>query len=191
MVSCPYFLELIRQVENQHSDVAGGTGRLLLDYAQKSMLTCLPHFAGHDCRACYNANKLGLHPNSVCPGHAKPRPAAPVSDHHLYVPLHSSTSPTAICTRRCIVSLPICSLAACWPCPCVMDPNQSRLMEIDAVEVDCEIDAEAIRPADGALIRRWFRCRYDVEHRLQHTEDRYEIIRDDRVRSNQSSPRRF
>ena len=36
-----------------------------------------------------------------------------------------------------------------------------------------------MRPADGALIRRWWRCWYDVPERLQHTEDRYEIIVDD------------
>jgi hypothetical protein len=28
------------------------------------------------------------------------------------------------------------------------------------------------------LVRRWFRCRYDVPNRLQDVEDRYEIIQD-------------
>jgi hypothetical protein len=56
-----------------------------------------------------------------------------------------------------------------------------RVMDPDPVEVDWDIEAEVTRPSDGALVRRWFRCRYDVENRLQHTEDRYEIIKDDQI----------
>lgn len=40
--------------------------------------------------------------------------------------------------------------------------------------------AERERP-DGALVRRWARARYDVEQRLEHTEDRYEVIVDGEV----------
>jgi Methyltransferase domain len=53
-----------------------------------------------------------------------------------------------------------------------------RMMDPNPVEVDWEIEAEVERPSDGSLVRRWFRCWYDVDNRLQHTEDRYEIIRD-------------
>ena len=53
-----------------------------------------------------------------------------------------------------------------------------RVMDPNPVEVDWEIDSEVIRPSDGALVRRWFRCRYDVAKRLQDVEDRYEIIKD-------------
>ena len=53
-----------------------------------------------------------------------------------------------------------------------------RVMDPNPVEVDWEIDSEAIRPSDGALVRRWFRCQYDADRRLQHVEDRYEIIND-------------
>jgi SAM-dependent methyltransferase len=56
-----------------------------------------------------------------------------------------------------------------------------RVMDPDPVEVDWEIDSEAVRPSDGALVRRWFRCTYDVGNRLQHTEDRYEIIQDGEI----------
>jgi hypothetical protein len=37
------------------------------------------------------------------------------------------------------------------------------------------------RPSDGALIRRWWRGWYDAPERLQHTEDRYEIIVDGEI----------
>jgi hypothetical protein len=53
-----------------------------------------------------------------------------------------------------------------------------RIMDASESEIDWEIDAEATRPGDGALIRRWFRCSYDADNRIQDTEDRYEVILD-------------
>ncbi len=35
--------------------------------------------------------------------------------------------------------------------------------------------AEQIRPGDGAVVRRWSRADYDMEHQMEHTEDRYEV----------------
>ncbi len=43
------------------------------------------------------------------------------------------------------------------------------------------MDGEAVRPSDGATVRRWFRCTYDVPHRLQSTEYRYEVIKDGEI----------
>jgi len=44
-----------------------------------------------------------------------------------------------------------------------------------------EFTREAIRPKDGATIRRWQYSRFDPETDLEHTIDRYEIIRDGNV----------
>ena len=46
----------------------------------------------------------------------------------------------------------------------------------DALET--ESTDEANRPEDGATIRRWSSVRFDPETDLEHTIDRYEIIRD-------------
>lgn len=35
---------------------------------------------------------------------------------------------------------------------------------------------EAARPADGALIRRWTRTRYDHDEQFEHEENRYEVV---------------
>lgn len=40
------------------------------------------------------------------------------------------------------------------------------------------LTGEKTRPEDGATINRWSRSRYDPETQLEHTEDRYEVIRD-------------
>jgi ubiquinone/menaquinone biosynthesis C-methylase UbiE len=46
------------------------------------------------------------------------------------------------------------------------------------VAVDWELVAERVRPEDGLLIRRWSRATYDLAQQLEHTEDRYEVIRE-------------
>ena len=44
-----------------------------------------------------------------------------------------------------------------------------------------EYAREAIRPEDGATVRRWQYSRFDPETDLEHTIDRYEIIKDGQV----------
>jgi SAM-dependent methyltransferase len=44
---------------------------------------------------------------------------------------------------------------------------------------DWRLVVERVRPEDGARVRRWSRSRYDLAAQLEHTEDRYEIWRDD------------
>ena len=41
--------------------------------------------------------------------------------------------------------------------------------------------AEATRPGDGAVIRRWMRTCFDHEQQLLHEENRYEMLRDGEV----------
>jgi ubiquinone/menaquinone biosynthesis C-methylase UbiE len=46
---------------------------------------------------------------------------------------------------------------------------------------DWEIHEEATRPNDGATVRRWSRSTFDVVNQLEHTEDRYEVIRNGEI----------
>ena len=41
--------------------------------------------------------------------------------------------------------------------------------------------AAKTRPEDGAVVRRWSRSTFDRERQLEHTEDRYEVLRDGQV----------
>lgn len=47
--------------------------------------------------------------------------------------------------------------------------------------LETESTDKAIRPEDGATVRRWSWTRFDPETGLEHTVDRYEIIKDGRV----------
>ncbi|MBI4642065.1 MAG: class I SAM-dependent methyltransferase [Candidatus Tectomicrobia bacterium] len=46
---------------------------------------------------------------------------------------------------------------------------------------DWRLVAERIRPNDDVLVRRWTCATYDIANQLEHTEDRYEVIREGEV----------
>jgi ubiquinone/menaquinone biosynthesis C-methylase UbiE len=51
----------------------------------------------------------------------------------------------------------------------------------DGDPLESEFTREAVRPEDGAMIRRWQYSRFDPATELEHTIDRYEIIKDGQV----------
>ena len=170
--SRPYFLQIIRESGEPALDVACGTGRLLLDYMQEGVdidgVDISPEMID---MTREKAAVLGLDPSL----YVQPMQALNIPRRYrtIIVPSSSFLHLTEIDdARQALVCFydhlrPGGQLAMSMR---VMDPNP--------VEVDWEIDSEVERPSDGALVRRWFRCRYDVARRVQHTEDRYEIIKD-------------
>jgi ubiquinone/menaquinone biosynthesis C-methylase UbiE len=51
----------------------------------------------------------------------------------------------------------------------------------EVLERDWKLLAEATRPEDGAVVRKWSSFRYEVKEQLQHTQDRYEVSLDGEV----------
>ncbi len=47
----------------------------------------------------------------------------------------------------------------------------------DPLETGWRMVAEQVRPEDGAVVRRWSRSRYEPARQLEHTADRYEVVR--------------
>jgi len=170
--SRPYFLQIIRESGEPALDVACGTGRLLLDYMQEGVdidgVDISPEMIA---MARENALALRLQPAL----YVQPMQELALPRHYqtIIVPSSSFLHLTDIADARRALRrfydhlLPGGQLAMSMR---VMDPNP--------LEVDWEIDSEATRPSDGALVRRWFRCQYEPANRLQHVEDRYEIIQD-------------
>ncbi len=62
----------------------------------------------------------------------------------------------------------------------LLKPNGLLVMSIWLVSEENSEEwyliAEKRRPADGLLLRRWERARYDVSTQLRHTENRYELV---------------
>lgn len=48
----------------------------------------------------------------------------------------------------------------------------------DTLEHDWHLNGEGTRKSDGATVRRWSKDRFDPETKLEHNEDRYEIVKD-------------
>jgi hypothetical protein len=66
----------------------------------------------------------------------------------------------------------------------VLDDHEDELIPPSPdglVRTEWTISAEAVRPEDGLLVRRWSRSTFDNAQKLEHTEDRYELLRDGEV----------
>jgi ubiquinone/menaquinone biosynthesis C-methylase UbiE len=63
----------------------------------------------------------------------------------------------------------------------VVMPFMIVWQEGEPLDSGWHLSQEAIRPEDGATIRRWSRTQTDVENQLQSAEDRYEVIIEDRI----------
>lgn len=173
--SRPYFLEVIRQSGQPALDVACGTGRLLLEYLLAGIdidgVDISPEMIAR-CRE--NAARVGLEP--VIYVQAMQALDLPRRYRTIIVPSSSFLHLTNRTDARQALDRFYAHLE-----PGGVISMSMRVFEPDPAAEEWEVVEEAIRPADGSTIRRWFRCTYDVENRLQHTEDRYEIILDGEI----------
>ena len=173
--SRPYFLKLIQDSGQPALDVACGTGRVLLDYAQEGIdidgVDISPEMIAL-CRA--NADRAGLKPHLAA--QAMQHLSLPRRYQTIVVPSSSFLHLTNLqdaqqALQRFYEHLNPSGLLA----------MSMRIFEPEPGEDQWEIVDEAVRPSDGATVRRWFRCTYDVPQRLQSTEYRYEVIKDGEI----------
>ena len=178
--SRPYFLKLIQIYGEPALDVACGTGRLLLDYKQEGVdidgvdisdeMIALARQKGQEAGLTVN---LYVQPMQELDLPRKYRTIMVPSSSFLHL-VELEDARKAL--RRFYDHLYSGGLLA----------MSMRIMEASEIEIDWELEAEATRPSDGALVRRWFRCWYEPEKRLQHTEDRYEVLKDGQVIESES-----
>ena len=167
--SRPYFLKLIQESGQPALDVACGTGRLLFDYLGEGIDIDGVDYAADMIAICrQKAEAMGVHPNLTV--QTMQALELPRRYQTIIVPSSSfqhltNREEAQQALQRFYDHLNPGGLLA----------MSLRVFEPED-EIAWEIDQEAIRPSDGATIRRWFRCSYDVPNRLQNTEDRYEII---------------
>ncbi|UCG25826.1 MAG: class I SAM-dependent methyltransferase [Chloroflexota bacterium] len=173
--SRPFFLDVIRRSGQPALDVACGTGRLLLDYLGEGIDVDGVDIAPEMIAICRKkAEALGLRPNLYV--QAMEALDLPRKYRTIIVPSSSFLQMTDVDDMRRALKRFLHHLE-----PGGILSMSMRVLDPDPAEEEFQIEAEAVRPADGALIRRWWRCWYDVPERLQHTEDRYEIIVDGEI----------
>lgn len=173
--SRPYFLQIIRDSGEPALDVACGTGRVLLDYLQEGIdidgVDISPEMIAH-CRQ--KAAQAGLQPNL----YVQPMQTLDLPRHYQTIIVPSSSF--------LHLTDPVDARAALGRFYAHLRPGGTLAMSARVLvpapdDDEWALDAEAVRPSDGATVRRWFRCSYDLPQRWQHTEERYEIIRDGEI----------
>lgn len=170
-----FYLDVVRKYGQPVLDVGCGTGRILLDFLQQGIdIDGIDNSPDMLARLHQKAKKLDLSPSVRQQEMDKldlPRKyqtiLVPSSSFQLL--LDAGLPP--IVMRRFyehllsggVLVMPFMTL---WK---------------DGDPLESEFTREAVRPEDGATVRRWQYSRFDPAAELEHTIDRYEIIKDGQV----------
>ena len=170
-----FYLDVVKKYGQPVLDVGCGTGRILLDFMQQGFdIDGVDNSPDMLARLNQKAEKLNLHPTvhqQEMTELSLPRKyqtiLVPSSSFQLL--LDASLPPLAM--KRFyehllpggILAMPFMTL---WK---------------SANPLESELTREVVRPEDGATVRRWQYSRFDPDTDLEHTIDRYEIVRDGKV----------
>lgn len=170
-----FFLDLVKKYGTPVLDVGCGTGRILLDFMQLGFdIDGIDNSPEMLMRLHQKAEELNLRPR-VYQQEMK----------ELSLPRKYKTILVPSSSFQLLLdpSLPPIAMSRFYehllPCGVLAMPFMTLWKQGEPLE--SEFTREAIRPKDGATIRRWQHSRFDPETNLEHTIDRYEIVRDGNV----------
>jgi ubiquinone/menaquinone biosynthesis C-methylase UbiE len=175
-----FYRDIIRASGQPALDIGCGTGRLLLDYLTDGIDIDGVDVSTEMLEICrQKAQKLDLHP-TLYQQHMEALDL-PRSYRTIIVPSSSFQ----------LITHPQDAAEAMQRFWRHLEPQGTLVMPFmipwdgqttdSIVAVDWEVIAEQVRPEDGLLIRRWARATYDLAQQLEHTEDRYEAIREGQI----------
>ena len=170
-----FYLDVVKKYGQPVLDVGCGTGRILLDFMQQGIdIDGIDNSPDMLARLHQKAETLSLHP--VVYQQEMDKLDIPRKYQTILVPsssfqllLDPSLPPLAI--QRFYEHL--------LPGGVLAMPFMTLWKENDPLE--SEDTREVIRPEGGATIRRWQYSRFDPDSNLEHTIDRYEIIREGKL----------
>lgn len=169
-----FFLEIIHESGQPVLDVGCGTGRLLLDYFSKGIDIDGMDISPEMLNLCrQKAKALGLQPALFeCSMETMNLPRqyqtiiVPSSSFQLVLdPLGAQKAMKRFYKHLLSGGILVMPFMLLWK-------------RGDPLESPWRLTGEKIRSEDNAIIRRWSYSRYDPQTQLEHTEDRYEVIRD-------------
>jgi ubiquinone/menaquinone biosynthesis C-methylase UbiE len=171
------YRELIEHYGQPVLDVGCGTGRLLLDYLGAGIdIDGVDNSPEMLARCREKAERLGLRPALYQQN--MEALALPRRYRTILVPSSSFQ----------LVTDPDAAAAAMRRFRDHLAPGGALAMSLmtlwaagEPLETEWWLVAEQVRPEDGALVRRWSRARYEPARQLEHTESRYEVVRDGEV----------
>jgi len=167
-----FYFDVVKKYGQPVLDIGCGTGRILLDFVQRGIdIDGVDNSPDMLALLKQKAEKLNLNPKvyqQEMTEFSWPRKyqtiLVPSSSFQLL--LDEKLPPAAI--RRFYEHL--------LPGGVLVMPFMTLWKEGDPLE--SEFSREVVRPEDSATIRRWSSVRFDPETDLEHTVDRYEIVRD-------------
>ena len=172
-----FFLEIIRETGQPVLDVGCGTGRLLLDYQSQGI----------------DIDGVDLSPEmlALCRQKADAMHLSPTLFEGDMQTMHLPRLYQTIIVPSSSFQLVLKPIDARKAIQNLYDHLQVRgslvmpFMRLwkkgDPLEVDWHLSGEKLRLSDGATIRRWSKIRFDSENQLEHTETRYEVLKNDVV----------
>lgn len=170
-----FYLDVVKKYGQPALDVGCGTGRILLDFMQQGFdIDGVDNSPDMLARLHQKAEKLDLHPTVY--QQETTELSLPRKYQTILVP--SSSFQLLLDT-----SLPPIAMSHFYehllPGGVLAMPFMTLWKQGNPLE--SEFTREAIRPEDAATVRRWQYSRFDPETDLEHTIDRYEIVRDGEV----------
>ena len=172
-----FFLDVIGQYGQPVLDVGCGTGRLVLDYLSQGLDIDGVDNSPDMLTICQEkAEQLGLAPNL----YQQPMESLdlPRKYQTIIVPSSSFQLVTDTDLARQAMQQFYDHLL---PGGVLVMPFMLMWEPGDPKQMDWTLIGEVPHPEDGTVARRWLKNWYDVENQLEHTEDRYEIMRDGEV----------
>ena len=168
-----FFREAVRRYGEPVLDVGCGTGRLLLDFLADGVDIDGMDNSPHMLELCQKkAADMGLAPNLY------QQQMEEIDLPRRYQTIIVPSSSFQLITEPALAAQAIARFYAhLLPGGVLVMPFMAVWREGDPVETEWELSREATFP-DGGVARRWSRAWYDVDRLLEHTEDRYELLRD-------------